>query len=369
MGYYISRSSDGTHAVIDGGAHGYQNGGHAHADALSLTVRLQGVPFLIDPGTACYTVDRACRDRFRSSAMHNTVTIDGKSQSTPRGPFHWSHAANATASRWRVNARFDYFEGSHDGYDGIVHRRHVFVRHGDLLIVADCIDGAGPHTAAVHWHVDPRWNAGASDRSVSLSASRTVKLFSTRGRIDLLRADAVGGLGFYSPVYGRVEAATTVRIIHHGAAPFWMTTVFDLSAAQDVQSVDAVPVWAEASTLARSIGLRISRSSSTDYLAIVEPEAGRTPLKWRIAEFETDAHLLFLRTTGERQVAHLALVDGSTVSSVGRHGLQIVLPQRAPDFDVDLSTDATTDDQAANARVVVNNRERALRIRNLEPRT
>ena len=32
-GYFISRWSDGTHIVIDGGAHGFQNGGHAHADA------------------------------------------------------------------------------------------------------------------------------------------------------------------------------------------------------------------------------------------------------------------------------------------------------------------------------------------------
>jgi hypothetical protein len=32
-GYYVSRSTDGDHIVIDGGKHGYQNAGHAHADA------------------------------------------------------------------------------------------------------------------------------------------------------------------------------------------------------------------------------------------------------------------------------------------------------------------------------------------------
>src|SRR5207244_12525041 len=31
-GYYVSRSA-AHHAVIDGGPHGYHNGGHAHADA------------------------------------------------------------------------------------------------------------------------------------------------------------------------------------------------------------------------------------------------------------------------------------------------------------------------------------------------
>ena len=91
-GYYVSRAG-GAHLVIDGGPHGYQNGGHAHADALSLTLAVRGVPLLIDPGTGCYTTDAAMRDRMRSTALHNTLTLDDRSQSMPRGPFHWSHVA------------------------------------------------------------------------------------------------------------------------------------------------------------------------------------------------------------------------------------------------------------------------------------
>ena len=71
-GYYISRSAASDHLVIDGGPHGYQNGGHAHADALSLTFSVHGLPLLIDPGTGCYTSDAGLRDRFRSTALHNT---------------------------------------------------------------------------------------------------------------------------------------------------------------------------------------------------------------------------------------------------------------------------------------------------------
>jgi glycosyltransferase involved in cell wall biosynthesis len=37
-GYFTARSADGSHAVLDVGPHGYRNGGHAHADALSLTL-------------------------------------------------------------------------------------------------------------------------------------------------------------------------------------------------------------------------------------------------------------------------------------------------------------------------------------------
>src|SRR6185295_16746299 len=157
-GYYVSRSTAGDHLVIDGGAHGYQNAGHAHADALSLTLSVRGVPLLIDPGTACYTADAELRDRMRSTALHNTLILDEQSQSIPSGPFHWSHVANGSVREWHVAPRFDYFDGAHDGYAPIEHRRRVLSLHDDLIVVADFVDGSGAHGAAVHWHVDPQWD-------------------------------------------------------------------------------------------------------------------------------------------------------------------------------------------------------------------
>ena len=82
-GYFVSRSERGDHLVIDAGPHGYLNGGHAHADALSVTLTVRGRPFLIDPGTACYTIDPELRDRFRSTSVsqhphgRRTVAVAG----------------------------------------------------------------------------------------------------------------------------------------------------------------------------------------------------------------------------------------------------------------------------------------------------
>lgn len=51
--------------------------GHSHADALNYELRICGKPFIIDTGISTY--DKTPRRQYeRSTAAHNTVTIDGK---------------------------------------------------------------------------------------------------------------------------------------------------------------------------------------------------------------------------------------------------------------------------------------------------
>ena len=141
-GYTVCRTGRGDHLVLDTGPHGYLNGGHAHADALSMTLTVAGRPLLVDPGTACYTIDPSRRDRFRSTRLHNTLVLDGREQSEPAGPFHWASAAAGSRLAWCTSPGFDYVEGTHDGYAPLVHRRAVFSRPG-CWIVADRVLGDG----------------------------------------------------------------------------------------------------------------------------------------------------------------------------------------------------------------------------------
>jgi len=274
-GYYVSRSPHGDHLVIDGGPHGYQNGGHAHADALSLTFSTRGIPLLIDPGTASYTTDPELRDRMRSSAMHNTLTIDGRSQSVPNGPFHWTHTADGRVNRWAADRAFDYFDGAHDGYASVEHRRRVLARHGDVLVVADFIDAVGRHTAAAHWHFDPRWSVEVNGPRVTLTLNaKAVVLFVPQGLVEAFAGDEATGLGWCSPAYGRLEKTTTVRVSREGDGPFWMVSVFGLDAANPIAGVE----WLPGATL------RITRAQSVDEVAFAE----------------TDVHKLFRRTNDPR---------------------------------------------------------------------
>jgi hypothetical protein len=356
-GYYVSRSQRGDHLVVDGGPHGYLNGGHAHADSLALTFGVGGVPLLVDCGTADYTTDPELRDRMRSSAMHNTVVVDGRSQSAPSGPFHWAHVASGAVRRWRANDGFDYFDGSHDGYLPLVHRRRVLNLHGDLLVVADFLDGSGVHSAAVHWHLAPAWSAAAdASRAVLTREGERVDFVAPIGVLEAFNADAATGLGWHSPVYGRVEPTISLRLTHTASAPFWIVSVFGLDVANAVRGVDLVPVWAEAGALSSSIGLRILRESSTDCVVVADPSAETSIGTWRMAELETDACLLFCRLV-EGQATRVAIVDGSRARTSQRQGFELALPQTVSDLHLDLSAGARIAGPTAGARLVVGGRE------------
>ena len=49
------------------------NGGHAHCDQLSITLAIDGIPVIDDPGTGVYTPNPDLRNRLRSSGVHSTV--------------------------------------------------------------------------------------------------------------------------------------------------------------------------------------------------------------------------------------------------------------------------------------------------------
>lgn len=333
-GYYISRTATGDHLVIDGGPHGYLNGGHAHADALSLTFARRAQPLLIDPGTACYTVDPQLRDRFRSTDFHNTLTLDRRSQSTPAGPFSWTRTASAVVHCWRTNDHFDYFVGSHDGYAPSIHRRHVLVLHNDTIVVADCVLGIGVHRATVHWHLDPAWSTRLGDGGAALfSGKDVVELAVPYGDLDRAYGNTSTGLGWHSPVYGRIEPATTLRITRQGVGPLWIVSVFGLDVQNSISAVEPINVTGPG-TPGNSIGLRLARSTSVDHLLFAEPVAGMQPSVLTLGDISTDARMLFLRFDAVRLAMAVALVDATTVRADDGSSLALTYP--APIADVHL---------------------------------
>jgi uncharacterized heparinase superfamily protein len=335
-GYYISRHA-GDHLVVDAGPHGYMNAGHAHADALSLTFTRRDRPLLIDTGTGCYTVSPDTRDRFRSTALHNTLTLDARSQSIPRGPFHWRHVANGAARRWHTTRRFDYFSGTHDGYQPLVHARHILMMHGDVLVVADWVGhilktsevGAKASTerskasqVAVHWHLHPAWAVTLDGHRALLRAGdELVECAFAGGAVEQFHGDEASGLGWHAPVYGYTEPTSTLRISSDTAAPFWVVSVFGLDPANKVEAVRLDPAPLTSSACQYATAIRVDRAHTTDRLIVVEPADGATPGAWRTDGIESDAAMMLTRRVGAALTA-LELVAATTVRV-----------NRAPEFD------------------------------------
>lgn len=132
-------------------------GGHGHADALSFTLRVNQRDVLVDPGTYDYFTYPEWRGYFRSTRAHNTITIDDQDQSVMRGPFLWSHHAQARCLEWNPTAIGGSVVGEHDGYtrltDPVVHRRRLDLDSlSRELLICDELHGRGKHRAAIHFH-------------------------------------------------------------------------------------------------------------------------------------------------------------------------------------------------------------------------
>ena len=93
--YFLATAVPPSQLVIDAGPQGGQGAGHGHADALSICLQSQGHSLLIDPGTLEYVGEGQERDLFRATAMHNTLIVDGVSQSENAGPFAWKQLTNS----------------------------------------------------------------------------------------------------------------------------------------------------------------------------------------------------------------------------------------------------------------------------------
>jgi uncharacterized heparinase superfamily protein len=157
-GYVAVRPEEGTQLVADVGIPcPSELPAHAHADCLSFELAVRGRRVVVDSGTSTY--DPGPRRSYeRSTAAHNTVEIDGESQTELWGVFRAArraeprlHASEDDGSTIRIAA-------SHDGYRRLpgqpVHRRTWSIAPGAVRIV-DEVTGNGSHRVVTRLHLAP----------------------------------------------------------------------------------------------------------------------------------------------------------------------------------------------------------------------
>jgi Heparinase II/III-like protein/Heparinase II/III N-terminus len=204
----------------DGGPHGYLRiAAHAHADALSVEVRYGGVDVLADPGTFCYHGEPAWRSYFRSTIAHNTVELDGRSQSADGGPFMWLRHAEARELGVQDIGDAAEWTAEHDGYLALHpptrHRRTVWLdRISRSVDIVDRISG-GRHDVCLAFHLGPDVEAEI-DREIAIlrwpqaSTPGAARLELPPLQWSVHRGETDPILGWYSPGLGRRVPAVTL---------------------------------------------------------------------------------------------------------------------------------------------------------------
>ncbi|MFK3731394.1 alginate lyase family protein [Streptomyces sp. NPDC088090] len=217
-GMTVLRGPGGIWCRCDGGPHGFLSiAAHAHADALSVEVRHDGVDVLADPGTYCYHGQPEWRSYFRSTLAHNTLQWDGADQSVSGGPFLWTrHARTRVLAVDASDGGVARWCAEHDGYPGVTHRRRVELTaaRGELRVV-DEVHG-GPGAVRLAFHLGPavtaelvenrallRWSRDGEERSAELDLPGELSWRAHRGESD-------PPLGWYSAGFGRKEPATAL---------------------------------------------------------------------------------------------------------------------------------------------------------------
>jgi hypothetical protein len=177
-GVYVLRH-EATHVVVDCGEVGLRGlGGHGHSDVLSFELVLAGVRVVTDCGTYVYTASREWRNRFRSTAFHNTVQVDDEELNRLHHPdilWRLRNDAVPTAVTWRPDGEWGYLRGGHRGYlrlpCPVTHEREFLLHHRlPRLLLRDRLRGSGRHRLVWRFHLDPGIQPEPGSDAVRLAA-------------------------------------------------------------------------------------------------------------------------------------------------------------------------------------------------------
>jgi hypothetical protein len=307
-GFYVmagSAAGKPTQLVIDAGLQGAVAAGHGHADSLSIQLSQSGRELLIDPGTFEYVGKDNTRDRFRGTAAHNTVQVDGRDQSEPKGPFSWKSLATPKVNEWVERKNFDLFAGSYETDASVVHRRFVFYCKPEFWLVRDVVEGVGKHAVTVSWRLAPRM----------VRQRENPTLF-------ILPDDANHGIGFvpatdsgeftlrddwWSPAYGRKEPAQVLQLERTAVLPIEIATV--LVPTTDRKMLGKLSRIAESGQSSREVQ-GYSYSTRNEVHRVFFAREGRT---WSLQKWSSDAEFLYCRED-RSGVSLIAFCNGSYVN-------------------------------------------------------
>ncbi|MFA5306829.1 MAG: heparinase II/III family protein, partial [Candidatus Babeliales bacterium] len=209
----------------------HQPTGHFHNDQLSITLSINGIQLLVDPGTYCYTANATQRNYFRSFAAHNTWYIPSIAPDDMH-LFMLNRQSHPPAQPAQMHNNVITLQDFYHATTALqLHRRVTYKPQSNTLEIYDWQkrkDDAIAHKIDMQWalHVAPdivvvhetenRWVF--MHNKTCLARLETSLAYTTH-------QDAV------SPLYGTKVASTTLRAVTNSPTPqkmvFWLMCTKD----------------------------------------------------------------------------------------------------------------------------------------------
>ncbi|MBK9781878.1 MAG: alginate lyase family protein [Anaerolineales bacterium] len=182
----------------------------SHADQLHMDLWMGSDNIAIDAGTYLYSGKGIWRNGLARTSAHNTVTVDGKDQMTMVSRFTWTNWAKGKVLKHTENL----WQGEHDGYKPVRHKRTVMALEGDRWLIIDDLEANESHHYALHWLLnDVPFTQNKNSLHLNYEAS-TYKiqtgLTNGTGKLSILRADPKSTLGWRSRYYSHKEPAISL---------------------------------------------------------------------------------------------------------------------------------------------------------------
>lgn len=147
-GFFVFRSGygpDATQMVVKAGPPGEW---HCQPDNGTFELWHKGMRLFPDSGSYVYAGDAEVmrwRNLFRSTAFHNTVTLDGRDLAT----------TDSRTLLWNPEGRVQTLVTENDSYPGLTHRRTIKFIGGKRFVITDELYGEATGKVALHLHPGP----------------------------------------------------------------------------------------------------------------------------------------------------------------------------------------------------------------------
>jgi asparagine synthase (glutamine-hydrolysing) len=194
----------------------------SHADQLHVDLWIHGQKIAVDAGTFLYSGESPWRNGLARTSFHNTVTVDGRDQMTMVSRFTWTNWSKGKVLRHEK----DLWQGEHDGYKPVSHKRTVMALEGDRWLVVDTLVADESHHYALHWLLgDFPFEQKKDAVLLSLDGMKykvQVGMINGAGNLSLVRADSNSAHGWQSRYYGHKEPAISLMLeAHQTQVTFW----------------------------------------------------------------------------------------------------------------------------------------------------